>query len=643
MLFACSARSDEVPQLAKVRLRGGYLEADARYEYYKRTTTNLGFYERNFLQIRPKVGLNFDGSIYHSKLLDYYLSMELGLNNEHERLVEPAAAEPDRSRSDTSPLQFYRGQALILKDKKLSGSVFGSYNLIRRDNDFFTRQTFYQEEYGAKLNYSGDTIPWNLMATRYEEEETDSPAPRSSQRDELNFKASAVRGPRERTRFNYLYQDFANQEFNARPYDGIRNMLRFNDASYLFADVLKLSSYVYYNDIESTSVPSATFSLREVLNARHTESLSSIYSYSYSTRDSGSTESVSQDAEASLRHQLYDSLTSTLSADLRDTSQTSQDIFRYGFALAESYSKYIGDSSMLNLGVTFRRLDEEREASGGDTIQINNEPHTLTTGSPTFLNQPDVIASSITVTDVSGTILYREFFDYLVVQRESITEITRVVGGDIPNGGAVLVSYSAANPGSGSFTTQHDLYRFRYYLLNQLLAVYGHIRTIDNQGGEQFTLEDVDERVLGLESTWNWLNVGAEYQDYESSLLSHETFRVFENASFPLSWRSMLNISASQSWIYYPETDEDFKRYFHNIVYRNQLTKRLSFNVGGSLYLQRSESDESLDRDLLAVNTKLNYKVGKTTITALYEYRHEEFRQEKIERQTAYLRVRRRF
>jgi hypothetical protein len=643
VIFSCSASADEAPRLIKVRLRRGYLEADGRYEDYERTTSQAGGYEREFLQIRPKLGLSFDGSIYHSNLLDYYLSMELGLNSEYERIITSSASVPDRERSDASPLQFYRGNVLVLKDKKLSGALFGSFNLIRRDNDFFTRETLYLRETGARLSYAGDVLPWVLTAKRTEEEETESPAPRSSMRDELNFNTSNQRGAQGRTRLNYHFQDFINNDFNVDPYSGIRNSLRLNDVSYLNSEDLKLSSYVYYNDIESTTVPSTTFSLREVLNARHTSSLSSSYSYNYSTRDSGSTESISHDAEASLRHQLYDSLTSTISADILDTSQTSQDTFQRGFTLRENYSKHVGDSTMLNLGLMVRRHDEERQASGGDTIQINNEPHTLTTGIPTFLNQPNVIASSISVTDVIGTTLYREFFDYLVIQRNSITEIQRVVGGDIPNGGAVLVSYSAANPGGGSFTTEHNQYRFRYYLLNQLLSVYGHIMMIEHNGGEQFTLEDVDERVIGLESTWKWLNVGMEYQDYGSSLLSYETYRLFENISVPLSWRSMLNLSASQAWIYYPETNEDYKRYFHNMVYRNQLTRRLSFNIGGSVYIQRSENNESLDRDLLAANTRLNYKVGKTSISATCEYRYEKFRDETIAEQTAYLRVRRNF
>jgi hypothetical protein len=274
---------------------------------------------------------------------------------------------------------------------------------------------------------------------------------------------------------------------------------------------------------------------------------------------------------------------------------------------------------------------------------ISNEPQILTTGQLTTLNQPNVIASSIVVTDPTGTTLYSELFDYLVIQRGSLTEIQRVVTGNIPNGGAVLVSYRIINQGSGSFTTQGNDYRFRYSLYNQLLSFYGHLRIINNEGGEQFTLEDLAETVFGIESTWNWLNVGAEYENYDSSLLPTEAFRCFQNFTFSTSWRSTLRISAEQSWISYLQSDEEIKRYFHNIVYQNQLTPKLSFKIGGSFYLQRGRSNKTLDRDLLAANTELNYRVGKTFITATYEYRDDDYLDETLERNTAYLRVRRSF
>lgn len=642
-LFSGYARSDELPQLFKAKFVGGYVEVDSRDETIRTERNGTLIYENQFLEIRPKVGLDFEGSLYHSKLVDYDLSVILGQSIEREVKRVPNSAEPKLSRSDYNPLQFYNGQAFILKEKTLSGRLFGSYNLIRLDNGFFSRRLLYQQIYGVQLNYDGDVLPWQITARHKEDEETDTTTPRDNMEDELNFSASNSRGRAGKTTFNYLYQDFVRHDFNVPVYAGIRNSLRMNDSSHFADDRLGLSSYLYFNDIESATIPSTVFSLNEKLTAKHTKDLRSNYEYSYNTRDSGSTESDAHAGRISLRHQLYESLASTLSADVQDIDQTSLNTFRYGVSLDESYSKRVGDSSMLNLGVTLTRSAEDRQASGGDTIDISNEPHVLTTGVLTFLNQPNVILSSVQVTDVTGTVLYSELADYILIEQGSVTEIQRMVGGNIPNGSTVLVSYTILNPGTGSFTTRNNFYRFRYSMFDQLLSFYGHLRQIENSGGDQFVLEDLDEILLGLDTTWNWFNAGVEYKDRNSTIVPTETFRTFENLTFVISQRSRLRISADQSVTYYNDTDEEIRRYFHNITYRAQLTARLSAQVGGQYYLQRGRKRPSLDRDLLAANAKFNYRIGKTFLEASYEHRDEQYLNELRLRNTAYLSVRRMF
>jgi len=635
--------SDEAPQLLKGNVKDGYLELDSRYEIISSEKGGTLSYEDKLLEIRPKVGLDFEGSLYHPSLFDYDLSVILGQSFEREVQNVPGRPEPRQSREDTNPLQFYNGKALILKDKKLSGSVFGSYNLIRLDNGFFSRRLLYQEGYGTKLNYAGDVLPWQITAQHRADEETETPTPRDSMEDEFNFKASNSREGRGETTIDYLYQDFARQDFNVAQYTGTRNTLLMNDFSHFFDDKLNLGSYLYYNDIESATVPSSLFSLRERLTAEHTEDLRSIYEYNYDTRNSGRTDSVQHKGSISLKHQLYDSLASTASSEVLDTSQTSLDTFRYGVSIDESYSKHVGDSSMLNLGFTLKRRAEDRQASGGDTIDISNEQHVLTTGVLTFLNQPNVILSSVQVTDITGTILYSRYTDYDLTPLGNVTQIDRIITGNIPQGGTVLVSYSIINPGTGSFTTQEGYYRFRYSVFDSLLSFYGHLRVIENNGGDQFILEDLKETVLGLETRWNWFNAGVEYENYDSSLIPTETIRLFENFTFGISPRSTLNLSADQSAIIYKNTDEEIRRYFHNITYRAQLTSQLTAQVGGQLYLQRGKMDPTLDRDLLAANAELDYRIGKTFIRASYEYRDEDYLNEVRLRNTTYLSVRRVF
>ncbi len=639
------AYGTEQTQLFSVHLNSGYLEWESQFEQQERSSAQTGIlsYDDQLLEVRPKVHLDFGGSVYHTNLLDYDLAVELGLSYEHERERQPQATPSQRTRSDTNPLQFYNGRAHILKEKKLSGMLFGNYNLIRLDNGFFSRRLVYQAGYGAEILYTGNVVPWSLAVGHREEEETDTLTPRDSMQDELRFKASNNRGGRGRTMFDYLLEDFERRDFNTAPYSGTRSSARLTDTSYFNEEALSFRSSIYYSDIESTAIPSTVLTARELVSADHSDSLQSTYEYGYSTRESGTAQTDTQDGRIALRHQLYESLSSTVSADFYDTRNTAVDTRRYGAEIDESYTKRIGSSSRLGLGATLSQHEEDRTSHGTGIITIINESHTLTSGVPTLLNQPDALASSIVVTDPTGTILYTELIDYLVIQRGSTTEIQRIPTGTIPNGGGVLVTYDFDNRGSAAFTTRQGYYRFRLSLIDRLLSVYGHLRRIENTGEESVIVEDLTESVLGVETEWNWLNAGAEYQHYDSSLVPTKTVRLFQNATFNTSWRSVLRLSAEQSWTTYPDTNDETRRFYQSIAYRTQLTPTLSFKTEGGLYLERSRNNASLERDLLAADAELIYRLGKTLITASYEYRGEDYLNENRKRNTAYLRVRRNF
>lgn len=79
-----------------------------------------------------------------------------------------------------------------------------------------------------------------------------------------------------------------------------------------------------------------------------------------------------------------------------------------------------------------------------NSVRISNEPHILTGVAPIILNQPNVITSTIEVTDPAGIILYIQGIDYLVTPQGSLTEIRRTATGSIPDPGSVLVSYTLA-------------------------------------------------------------------------------------------------------------------------------------------------------------------------------------------------------
>jgi hypothetical protein len=183
-------------------------------------------------------------------------------------------------------------------------------------------------------------------------------------------------------------------------------------------------------------------------------------------------DSETHEAGALVRHQLYESLTSVLdlhgSRIRSDSPDTTFLATRYGAGVDESYTKRLPAKGRLSLGYGVR-LDRERRETTGAILPFVDEPHTRTDGIPAFLNPPGVDRVG-SVTDPAG-IPYSETQDYVLLPLGALTEIRRVSGGRISNGGSVLVDYTAAAPPSDAFSTLFQSARVRLDLSDEEAGV----------------------------------------------------------------------------------------------------------------------------------------------------------------------------
>ncbi len=78
-----------------------------------------------------------------------------------------------------------------------------------------------------------------------------------------------------------------------------------------------------------------------------------------------------------------------------------------------------------------------------DLLTVTGERHVLSATNPPVLAQPDVIAGTIVVTDLSGSTNYHLGTDYLVLSNGNATRIGLAAGSSIPDGATISVSYQA--------------------------------------------------------------------------------------------------------------------------------------------------------------------------------------------------------
>ncbi|HEY5652954.1 MAG TPA: hypothetical protein VIR63_01120 [Pontiella sp.] len=629
--------ADSHTHLFKNHLKGGYIELESEYKQREKTSDNSTDYQDEYLNLRPIVHLDFAGSVYHPNLVDYILAVEMGGDFEKENLSSESS--PDRKRSDTSPFRSIDGRALILKEKKLSGEIFGSNQHINRQHTFFSDTTYLQTGYGAQLNYTGETIPWKLSVKHEDIEKEDKRNPYNSERDELRFKASNRRRNRSQTRFDLRIQDF-DQHYSSSTHSGTRNNLRLSDSSFFKEDKLRLTSSFIYNDIDSSSSSYSSKLFRENLSIKHRENLSSHYEYSFNSSSSERNDNEFHRAGASLRHKLFESLVSRLHVDASDNRGSSSEYSRYGVQLTESYTKRVGEFSKLNLGIM---VDKHFETRDRYSPHVVNEQHNLALpGDTEVLNQPAIIGSSIKVYDSNRNLLIQGVH-YDLTPLGNTFLIERL--GALPDLGTILfIDYDYPdNPGEGSFESLKTRYSFRYSLFEHLISVYGRIYDVDYSGDDHLILDKLTESVLGMNSRWKWFHAGIEYKDYDSTLFPWEALRTHQSVNFKLPKRTSISLSASQSATQYPDTNEEIERENYQVSYHSTLTRRLMWRLYAGSNHSRGRKNKNLNRDFISAGTEINYVIGKTKISATYKFHDVDFLSENQIRNTAYLRIRRSF
>jgi hypothetical protein len=299
----------------------------------------------------------------------------------------------------------------------------------------------------------------------------------------------------------------------------------------------------------------------------------------------------------------------------------------------------MGDWGRLTLGYG-GLLDQEQRTTLGQTLFVVGESHALKDGVITFLNQPRVKITSIQVWDASGSVLYSELLDYLILPHGERTEIKRLVGGQIADGATVRVDYTVDSQPSDSYTTVAHQIQVRLDFFDGLLGLYAHLNQQENHGGKSLVLENINDQVAGLDVSWRWVRAGAEYEVYDSNLSPYRSARLFQNFNFEPSPETTLSLDLGQTWITFNQANRDLTTYHAIARVRMQLTPALALNTEGGLRFQKGEG---YDQQLATARANLEFKYGKLAVQAGYEYEDEAFLGELRLRHFFFLRAKRSF
>lgn len=293
----------------------------------------------------------------------------------------------------------------------------------------------------------------------------------------------------------------------------------------------------------------------ETLRLDYDRGLSNYFSFLFADNQLQGGSTTTYAGSAILTHQLYQSLTTNLGAGGSTSSLPDGSISSVGPFLDVAYQKRIPWDGTISLGTGASYRLQDQDVPGG-VASVFQEQHTFADTAPFTLNNPNVILSTIVITNQSSSIVYDEGADYSVQPLGNLVQIVRNPLGRILPGETVLVSYD--------YEVSPDL---RYYTIATHYGVsldfpwVGVFYSLSDQDstlleGENVSgdIEDIRDQRVGFElrvPSGGPFTAAArqEYEDYHSQTLAYTAYLLTQNLSYMIS--EALTLSATGGEAFY--------------------------------------------------------------------------------------------
>jgi hypothetical protein len=618
---------DLEPQLFRFDVSGGslgfYAEGSTQQTSYQSGLSET--YQRTFYG--PSIGLIADGSIYHPDLFQFTLSGDGAVGWTTQKTTTPGAPPVIFNQWDI--LGDFSANGILLANKPYRSTLFVTDSHSFQEYDFFNQVLIDSLRYGFTSGYSQGPVPFTINLSHTDQDTSGLGYLTTLQETTLLLDAHNDR-PSGNTTLSYTLDDF-DRTFGNVISSGFDNSVGLSDReTFGSSRNIEWRNTVAVSKFDVTDAPSDTLTAGSHLAIDLLPNLSNIYDVNYLREDEDSDVTEQYNASASLRHQLYSSLTSGLEVQaIRYTSSSAGGSFEsteYIGTWSESYTKRLSSSSRLTIAGSFA-LAHTDQTSGGAAVQTIGEAHTFNSSGPLldsfFLSLLNVNQSTIQVFDQTHTILYTLGVDYSVmtVGAQTLIRLIQPNPDGLTVASPVVVDYQAAPQGTGTIDGQIYHAEIRLDLLDSMLGFYGRYDSSDNTATGGIVVDDVTSLAFGTDFYWKWLRAGAEYQIYDSTFATYDSASLFQSLAFTPDEVSSLSLSLSEGWMDYHSAYGTEQYYSIISRYHRTLTRHfgLDLEMGVS---QRSGGIE--DQTLAAVRPGISYTVGQLSAKATYSYQYQE-------------------
>ncbi len=645
-IYSYSQKTTTETTFWKLTSLTGELNLDA--SYWDQEITRKNFNERLTTSIiSGGIFLNSNSYFYHPN----FLSLDLNVGYSPETGQRLSLVTPNRN--DQYTLSKLYVKASFFQKNALNFSMFTNLHESYSNRENLTNLRSKFVNWGGNLLYTNKYLPFSISYNRGKDEQIELQTDRTYTTKQNNFETRAYKtfGLNDWNEFTfsrneYVYED--NFVFSGQDLPSIfvkNNITSWNLTNNLFFDSKK--NYSFNSRITSDDQVGdynyKRFQVYENIFLKLPKKLNFYANYNFFRFKTDLQDSKQHNVRGALSHQLYKSLRTSLSAEYNSISNTQYEEIIKRFDLDIRYVKKIPLNGLLSLSAKINYYPQERKGDGFSLI-IQDEAHTLIDGQIELLNNQNVNANTLTVKDITGTVIYRLNFDYLLIERNEFLEIQRIPGGQIANNASVLIDYIAIQPLSYKYDAIFNFYGANISLFKNKIEFYFNISEqdyINTENTEFLALNYFNRNLYGSRFRYSFFSGGIEHDNFRSTIIPYRLTRFYLVLQGNI--KQKLFYTLNTDIIYYHMLEEEGKKqkyvnFSGNVSY--------NFNHKSKLNLEaayRTQEGEALDLNFLTARLEFKTRFRQLFFTAGVEIYNNELFSEKINYTRATIEISRKF
>jgi hypothetical protein len=456
--------------------------------------------------------------------------------------------------------------ALLFQKKNFNLNANASFYNNLQNIDNLTRVKEKTKYWGAVFSDRNKYVPFSLSYNKQISNQKTLETERTYNLEQELYQLNATKsfGLKDHHSFNYLHTNNSSEQ---------------NDPLYTTAlsqnnsvDVYELSDDITNGKRNGLTYASAIAKTKErgnILYESNTiqQSLSLKLPYNFSLLNSYNYRESKQDTnllhynrfQSILSHQLFASLTSRISFEHWQSKQDDYNEKRDKIGTDLRYQKKLPEGKLI---ISYGYNREYQSVNTLNTSLFTfKEEYILDDNNITMLKNEYVEQSTIVVKDITGSIIYHLNLDYILINHDPYTEIVRVPGGLIPNGGKVYIDYVSKKPGKYKYVMSNQSLIIEVWTFKNIFNTYYRLYTqgYDNQMVSEFQVLNTQTRQLfGSKIDLHTMSAGVEYEFCQSSILPYSSIKYF--FTFQKNFKKIMVLANGNYTDYKMKTEESRRK-----------------------------------------------------------------------------------